>query len=56
MFVGGSMMVMVLRQYFQLSNCVGPAVQLKPENIAIFTSCQSISHVSRFLFGLAPVL
>ena len=27
------MMVMVLRQYFQLSNCVGPAVQLKAGNI-----------------------
>ena len=30
----GWVMVMVLRQYFQLSNCVGPAVQLKPGNIA----------------------
>ena len=29
-FEGGTMMVMVLRQYFQLSNYVGPAVQLKP--------------------------
>ena len=50
------MMVMVLRQYFQLSNCMGPAVQLKPGNIAFFASCQSISRVSRFLFGLAAVL
>ena len=46
-FVGGSMMVIVPRQYFQLSNCTGPVVQLKPGNI-IFTSCQSISRVSRF--------
>ena len=50
------MMVMVLRQYFQLSNCMGPAVQLKAGNIAFFASCQSISRVSRFLFGLAAVL
>ena len=47
MFVGGTVMVMVPRQYFKLSNCVGPAVQLKPGNI-IFTSCKSISRVSRF--------
>ena len=40
-------MVMVPRQYFQLSNCVGLPVQLKPGNI-IFASCQSISGVSRF--------
>ena len=53
-FEGGTVMVMVLRQYFQLSNCVGPAVQLNPGNI-IFTSCRSISRVSRFLFGLAAV-
>ena len=46
-FVGGSMMVIVLRQYFQLSNCAGPVVQLKPGNI-IFASCQSISRVSQF--------
>ena len=50
------MMVMVLRRYFQLSNCAGPAVQLKPGNIVIFSSCQSIRRVSRFLFGLAAVL
>ena len=29
-------------------------VQLNPGNI-IFASCRSISHVSRFLFGLAAV-
>ena len=45
---------MVLRQYFQVSNCVGPAVQLKPGNI-MFSSCQSISRVSQFLFGLAAI-
>ena len=48
------MMVMVPRQYFQLSDCVGPAVQLNPGNI-MFASCRSTSHVSRFLFGLAAV-
>ena len=48
------MMVMVPRQYCQLSNCVGPAVQLNPGNIN-FTSCRSISCVSQFLFGLAAV-
>ena len=47
-------MVIVPRQYFQLSNCVGPAVQLNPGNV-IFTSCRSTSRVSRFLFGLAAV-
>ena len=26
-FEGGTMVVMVSRQYFQLSNCEGPAVQ-----------------------------
>ena len=41
------MMVMVPRQYFQLSNCVGLAVQLTRGNI-IFASCQSMSHASRF--------
>ena len=29
-FEGGTMMVMIPRQYFELSNCVGPAVQLNP--------------------------
>ena len=48
------MMVMVPRQYFQLSDCVGPAVQLNPGNI-IFASCRSISRASQFLFGLAAV-
>ena len=48
------MMVMVPRQYCQPSNCVGPAVQLNPGNI-IFASCQNISRVSWFLFGLAAV-
>ena len=46
------MMVIVLRQYFQLSNCVGATVQLNPGNI-IFASCRSISRVSRVLVGLA---
>ena len=53
-FEGGTMMVMVPRQYFQLSNCVGPAVQLNRGNI-IFASCRSISRVSRFLFDLVAV-
>ena len=53
-FEGGTVMVMVPRQYFQLGNCVGPAVQLNSGNF-IFTSCRSISHVSWFLFGLAAV-
>ena len=53
-FEGGTIMVMVPRQYFQLSDCVGPAVQLNPGNI-LFASCRSTSHVSRFLFGLAAV-
>ena len=46
-FVGGTVMVMVPRQYFQLSKCAGPAMQLKPGNI-VFASCQSISGVSQF--------
>ena len=41
------MTVMIPRQYFQLSNCVGPAVQLNPGNV-IFASCRSISRVNRF--------
>ena len=45
------MMVMVPRQYFQLSDYVGPAVQLNPGNI-MFASCRS---TSRFLFDLAAV-
>ena len=53
-FEGGTMMVTVPRQYFQLSDCVGPAVQLNPGNI-MFASCRSTSHISRFLFGLAAV-
>ena len=48
------MVVMVPRQYFQLMNCEGSAVQRSPENI-IFASCRSIGSVSWFLVGLAVV-
>ena len=48
------MVVMVPRQYFQLMNCEGSAVQRSPGNI-IFASCRSIGRVSWFLVGLAVV-
>ena len=53
-FEAGTMVVMVLRQYFQLMNCEGSAVQRGPGNI-IFASCRSIGRVSWFLIGLAVV-
>ena len=51
---GGAMVVMVPRQYFQVSNFRGPAVQRSLGN-TIFASCRSICCVSRFLVGLAAV-
>ena len=48
------MMVMVPQQYFQLSNCVGLAVQLNRGNI-IFARCRSMGCTSQFLFGLDTV-
>ena len=53
-FEGGTVVVMVPRQYFQLSNCAGLAAQLNRGNI-IFASCRSMSCASRFLFDLDAV-
>ena len=51
-FDGGTMVVMVPRQYLQLMNCEGSAMQWSPGNI-IFAGCRTISCASWFLVGLA---
>ena len=50
------MVVMVPRQYFQLMNCEGSAISEALATSSSLAACQCLSHISRFLVGLAIVL